>query len=288
MHAPHARFQRGFSLIELSVSIIIALFLLAGLTTLVMHTRNASTTQSQLEQLQENERIAMTILANVIQEAGYFPDPTNNTASSITAQTVAASGTGYAFASGAAISLVSGQALSGQSNAAAPGDAIAARFMAPKYDTANSGILANSIINCAGAVSTDASNFHTFTNVFQVANVNGTTYLQCVLADVNNATGTTVTQTVNLVPGLYEMQVLYGVATGTDNNITEYVTAATVTSTNNWENVTAVKIRLYFQIPQYGFSGGQINSAATSSAVTNGVQYIERVIAIMNRTGVNT
>ena len=75
MRASPRHAQRGYTLIELSISIIIALFLMAGLLTLVMHTRNTSTTQIQLQQLQENERIAMTVLANVIQEAGYFPDP---------------------------------------------------------------------------------------------------------------------------------------------------------------------------------------------------------------------
>jgi hypothetical protein len=90
------------------------------------------------------------------------------------------------------------------------------------------------------------------------------------------------------VPGLYDMTILYGVATGTDNNVTQFLSAATVQSTNNWANVTAVKVRLYFQLPNYGFSGGQVNSGATSSAVTNGTQYVERVISIMSRTGVNT
>jgi len=277
MRAPNCRAQRGYTLLELSVSMIIALFLMAGLVTVVMHTRNASTTQSQLEQLHESERIALTILANVIQETGYFPYPTSDTSS------VFATGQTVTSANGSIQFTQSGQSMAGMPNTAAPGDAIAVRFVAPTADT--SGVIQNTIVNCAGGVNTDTTNPHTYTNVFQIWTVSGTTYLQCLLTDVNNNTGLTSTKTVNLVPGLYDMQVLYGIATnGQDNNVTMYVPAATMNANPTyWTEVTSVKIRLYFQTPQYGFSGGQVNSAATSSAVASGTQYIERVIAIMNR-----
>jgi type IV pilus assembly protein PilW len=65
--------EHGYTLLELMIAILIALFLLAGLLTLAMGTRKTSTTQSQLAQLQDNERIAMTLMTNVIQQAGYFP-----------------------------------------------------------------------------------------------------------------------------------------------------------------------------------------------------------------------
>ncbi len=278
MRASPGHAQRGYTLIELSISIIIALFLMAGLLTLVMHTRNTSSTQQQMQQLQENERVAMTILTNVIQEAGYFPDPTNYTSTSLGGETdsgLGASGT-------SSLTFATGQSIGGLSAAAAPGAIIASRFVAPVSDA--SGVIANSIITCGGTTNTDTAATHQYTNVFQVATVGNTTYLQCILKDITANT----TQTVNLVPGLYDMQVLYGVATGSDNNVAEYLPATTVNSTNNWQNVTSVKVRLYFQLPRYGFSGGQVDSAATSSAVTNRTQYVERVIGLMSRTGVNT
>jgi type IV pilus assembly protein PilW len=271
-HASQRHAQRGYTLLELSVAILIALFLMAGLLTLVMHTRNTSTTQGQLAQLQENERIAMTILANVVQEAGYFPDPVNNTATVLGIETAnSAAGT---------MAIASGQGIAGQTNGAVPGDVLAARFAAPKMDP--SGIIANTIVTCAGTTNTDAASVHWFTNVFQIGTVNGTTYLQCLLSMDGGAA-----QTINLVPGLYDMQISYGVADGPDNNVTKYVTYAAMLATD-WAKITSVKVRLYFQLPQYGSSGGQVNSGATSSAVTNGTQYVERIIAVMNRTGVNT
>jgi type IV pilus assembly protein PilW len=280
MRASPRHAQRGYTLIELSISIIIALFLMAGLLTLVMHTRNTSSTQIQMQQLQENERIAMTILANVVQEAGYFPDPTRNTNTSLGGETDSGLGVGGA----STVVFAVGQPISGVTGAAAPGDILVSRFVAPIADS--SLVIANSIITCGGTTNIDTTQPHQFTNIFQIATVAGTTYLQCILKDETPGFGTS--QTVNLVPGLYDMQVLYGVATGSDNNVAEYLTASTVSSTNNWQNVSSIKIRLYFQLPQYGFSGGQVSSGATSSAVTNQTQYVERVISLMSRVGVNT
>src|SRR5271167_1339968 len=71
--------QRGFTLIEILVALMIGLFLLGGLLTIVQANRAVFGNQSQLAQLQDSERMAMTILAEVIQSAGYFPDPTTNT-----------------------------------------------------------------------------------------------------------------------------------------------------------------------------------------------------------------
>ncbi len=74
--------EHGYTMVELMIAILIGLFLLAGLLTLVMGTRKTSTTQSQLAQLQDNERVSMTLMTNVIQQAGYFPDPTTYTSTS--------------------------------------------------------------------------------------------------------------------------------------------------------------------------------------------------------------
>ncbi len=74
----YRRGQGGYTLVELMIAVLIALFLLGGLVTLVMGTRRTSTTQSQLSQLQDSQRIAMMLMANVIQQAGYFPDPSQS------------------------------------------------------------------------------------------------------------------------------------------------------------------------------------------------------------------
>ena len=68
------------------IALLISIFLLGALLTIVQANRAVFGDQSQLAQLQDSERMALTMMADVIQQAGYFPDPTTNTvASTLTA-----------------------------------------------------------------------------------------------------------------------------------------------------------------------------------------------------------
>src|ERR1700733_9626046 len=109
--------QRGFSLIELSIAVLIALFLLGGLVTLVQGFRRANGTQTALSQLQDNQRIAMTLITNVVQKAGYFPNPVLQQLSSFAAETLDG------------VAVASRQVIGGLDNAA--GDTVLVRFYAP-------------------------------------------------------------------------------------------------------------------------------------------------------------
>ena len=62
--------QRGFTLIELMIALLIALFLIGGLLTLVQAMKSTSISQSGMSQLQDNERMAMTLMTDVIQSTG--------------------------------------------------------------------------------------------------------------------------------------------------------------------------------------------------------------------------
>src|SRR5271154_5975642 len=70
--------QRGFTLIELMVSIVISVFLAGGLVMMVQSTRSAFGSQQMLAQLQDNERLVMTFMSEVVESTGYFPDPVHN------------------------------------------------------------------------------------------------------------------------------------------------------------------------------------------------------------------
>jgi type IV pilus assembly protein PilW len=259
---PHA--QAGFSLIELSIAVLIALFLLGGLVTLVMGTRRSSSTQTALSQLQDNERIAMTVIGNVVQKAGYFPDPVNQTLSSFTAETFAT------------VTMASGQVLGGTANAAAPGDRLMVRFFAPASDPNAS------VIDCAGQSNpapSSAPNSIWYTNMFQVVVVGSTSWLQCQ-SRINGA-GTVLT--VNLIPNVTQIAVLYGVSVGgttDDYSVVQYQNATQVTAAAAWANVTAVKVTLTFLQPAYGTTGGQMSTTQTA--------IFTRVIPIMSRAGVDT
>src|SRR5258708_8466879 len=96
--APHRRIPRlqdGFTMVELMVALVIGLFLMGGLMTLLQNNRKAFSSQSLLGQLQDSERLAMTMMSGVIQQSGYFPDPSlNSPATSLAAVGTFAAGQG--------------------------------------------------------------------------------------------------------------------------------------------------------------------------------------------------
>src|SRR3984885_1277174 len=110
-----ARLQGGFTLVELSVATLIRLFLLGGLLTIVQDMRRTFTNQNQMSQMQDSERLAMTLITDVVQEAGYFPDPTLETLAGAMLNTPP-------FTAG------SGQAIAGTHNAAGQGGTLNRSF----------------------------------------------------------------------------------------------------------------------------------------------------------------
>jgi type IV pilus assembly protein PilW len=218
------RRQRGFSLIELSVAVAIAIFLMAGLLTILQNVRRTQTNQTLLAQLHDNQRLAMTLISDVVQAAGYFPDPTANTLTgALPAITI--SGTNVA----------AGQALYGTYNAADPGDTLTVRFTTASSDT---------IINCIGGTNTSGANV-AYVNTFSV--IGG--QLSCSL---NGAAAASV------IGGLTRMDVRYGVKRNLavdDNNVDTYLQANQMTAAD-WSNVSSLKVRLTFNNPLAG-QGGQ-------------------------------
>lgn len=247
--AHEVRAQNGFTMIELLVALLIGLFLLGGLMTLVQDNRRTFASQNQLSQLQDSERLAMTMMSDVIQAAGYFPNPTINTPTSA----LPIAGT-----------MAAGQAIQGTYNAVAPGDTITVR-----YATTN----ADGVLNCAGGTNTSGNPAPLlYTNVFSVVNgqllctLNGTAYpLVGAVANTPNAI------IVN------NLSILYGVNNaGGGGNVNTYVNAAGVA---NWNSVISVQITLTFNNPLW---------SATNQGQGNQPQYLtfQRVVSVMNQTGI--
>lgn len=244
--ARYAAHQRGLSLIELMVAILIALFLIGGIIVVEQGVNLSYGQQNGLSQLQDEERFAMSVLTGVIGTAGYFPNPTTN--SMVTA--LPSSGN---FGT-------AGQAIWGPA-AGALGDSIYARYMTQSGD---------GMTLCDG---TSAA-----TSVY-------TSYLY-VAADTSGAGGDDLYCQLNggtpvaLVNGVTNMTIYYGVATGSDNNVTEYMTSAQVTAGGFWPQVTSVQVALTFTNPLARQSGQAV--AGQQATVT-----FTRVISVMGRVGVS-
>jgi type IV pilus assembly protein PilW len=207
--------QSGFTILELMIALTIGIFLLGALLIIVQTNKRVFGNQNKLAQLQDSERMAVTMMTDVIQSAGYFPDPTVNTQSS------ALTAVGL---------FASGQSISGTHAAGAPGDQIAVRYMTAGGDN---------ILNCSGQSNATGANA-LYVNSFQVVGnqlvctMNGTAY--------------------NLVSGVTNLQVLYGVKanlTAVGNDVDTYMSADQVTAALLWNNVITVMVNLTFTNPLY-------------------------------------
>jgi type IV pilus assembly protein PilW len=254
--------QRGYSLIELSVAIVIALFLLAGLFSILQSTRKTSNDQTLLSQLQDNERIAMTLLSETIQTAGYYYDPLNESATT-------------AFAAASPYT-VAGQSITGTfgpdpNYPNAIGDSITVR-----YQSDGTG----SILGCLGTSDSTAGALHSYELFVQYDDASQTTSsLYCSMDGKTPAA---------LVPNVSNMKITYGVdTTGSGTGINAYIPAAgdhdLSGMTGNWLNVYSITIQLSFPNPLLNVTGESNTGQTNAPPIT-----FTRVINLMARTGTNS
>jgi type IV pilus assembly protein PilW len=251
------RAQQGFTLIEILIALLIGLFLMGALLTVVQTNRRVFGEQNQLSQLQDNERMALTMIGDVIQSAGYYPQTLPNMSLTLanTLTAVAPFGTG--------------QSISGSSTGTPVGDQIQVRYM-----TANN----DNILNCSGLSNTSGVN-QLYVNAFQVSNG------QLVCQLTNTTTNTITNYTLvggTTVPAsgldIQNMTILYGVKTNAGSlgaNVDTYMPAALVTGGTLWSDVISVMVQLTFTNPLYA-------SNPTKQPQTF---VIQRVFDVMSQTG---
>ena len=227
----------GFTLVELLIAIALAIFLIGGVLKIVQDTRRASSSQGQATQLQDNVRLAMTVMTDVIETAGYYTTPQQ-------------SDTAQAFP--AIAPFVAGQTMSGTGafGAAAPGDTVSVQYQTATGD---------GILNCGGTSNVTGANEY-FINAFSVDALGN---LNCTLT---SAAGVQVIQLIQAVPTgpnqlkVLNLQILYGVQTNTaasNGSADSYMDATQVAATfintlPAWDYVVSVRITLSFTNPVAG------------------------------------
>src|SRR5258705_13046112 len=115
--------QSGFGLVELLIAIAIALFLLLGVSVAFINMKTAFTSQDQLAQLQDSERLALTVLTTTVQSAGYYPDPVLATA----ADNLPAATGGYG-------TFADGQGIVGTTGTSPASDTLTTRYVSASGD----------------------------------------------------------------------------------------------------------------------------------------------------------
>jgi type IV pilus assembly protein PilW len=239
---------RGFTLIELMIAITVAVFLIGGLLLMVQSTRNTFATQNQLAQLQDNERLVMTFMAEVVESTGYFPNPKLYTSGAVLPI--------------AGVFAAPGQAVFGTYNAAAPGDTVSIRYGAALNDN---------VFNCRGTTNTTQNPYDTFVNKFWVNNAVPTNpVLTCAFS--SNATALV---NVPLVNGVQNLSILYGIKRNpvdTGSCADTYLNGSQMLAAD-WSAVCSISMTVSF-----------INPLNPTGPTIN----ITRVIAVMNAAGVNS
>ncbi len=218
--------QSGFTLVELMVTVGIALFLLGGLVTIMQNVRQANLTQSTLTALQDQERFALTVMADSIQVGGYVANPILESSTNFPSVGV----------------VPQGSAFYGSHTVGAP-DNQAADIIYMRFQTQPG----NGPILCNGTDSSQQA-ANTYTIGFKI--LNGA--LQCSIDSGASW--------VPIVPGVAALAVYYGVnrnAPGADYNIDTYVTADMLQAPNDYLTISAVRIVLSFTNPMYVAGGSQ-------------------------------
>jgi type IV pilus assembly protein PilW len=249
---------RGFTLIELMIAITVGIFLVGGLLMMVQSTRSTFGAQTQLAQLQDNERLVLTFMTEVIEAAGYFPDPETNTNTLVMPVL--------------APFLTAGQAVYGTYNAATPDD-VWIRYGAKINDD---------VFNCRGTKNLGVAPFDTFVNRFSVNTANPTNpVLTCTFSSSITPPGGVP---VPLVNGVRDLKILYGIKRNPvdTRSCADTYLRADLMSAADWSNVCTVKVTVSFINPLY-------NPNNPANAQTNPQTIaITRVIAVMNTAGVNS
>lgn len=247
-HNPSRREQRGFTLIEILIALTIGLFLMGALLTIVQSNRRVYGEQNQVAQMQDNQRMALTMMADVIQSAGYFPNPVINRL------TTALPATGPFGV---------GEAITGTHTGATTPDEIQLRFRTNGGDQ---------VFNCSGLSNTNAPGplgELIYVNWFRV--VNG--QLVCTIGGLDYPlVGGAAPSPLSIT----NMQILYGVKTNaalSTNDVDTYLDASQMTPAF-WGSVISVKVTLTFTNPLYAVGNGQPQTFD-----------VQRTIGVMSQTG---
>lgn len=212
--------QAGMTLIELMIALLLSLFLLGGLYSLFDSNEITYQDNQKLTELVDSERFALTVVSEVTELSGYFPDPTTQDAASVFQpdtlfpyQAVSIAGT----------------------SGGTTGDTLAVRFMTAQND---------GLLNCNGVSDTTATNA-LYENVFSVDSNHD------LVCSLNGGTPQV------LVNNVQSMTVEYGVQASPDSTTTNFDTYKTAAemSQEDWANIACVKVTLNFINPMAGEPG---------------------------------
>ena len=213
---PHNTSQSGFNLIGLIVSIVIGLFITLGLSQMLVNIRNTASTQNQLSQFKDNEHQSITMLTNIVQLAGYYPNSNGAIAQALLPATRTPDGAIF----------TAGTGISGTTGHNNDSDTINLAFTSSGSD---------GILDCQGGntnTQTLLINSFSIVNKQLVCSVNGTAPLV-------------------LATGISRMKIMFGVDSQKKGSTDSYLSAADVEAAKLWAQVRLVIFRINYTSTLY-------------------------------------
>ncbi len=219
-----ARTERGFSIVELMIALVLGLILLGGVIQVFLSSRQTYSANEAMSRMQENGRFALEFMARSARLAGYM-EPTLVTGKPFPVVPTSTSGR-CNVPNGVQGVLCSSNGAGGAS------DGVAFMFQPPLIDGVRRDCLGNTI----------TSNTDLIINHFAIIPAAGTTpaALGCRSYNATTSTWTAGPYLQALVEGVDSLQVLYGVDNGGDfRSPNQYVSADRV---GNWDRIRSVRI----------------------------------------------
>lgn len=219
--------QKGLSLIELMIALVISLILSAALITTFMSERVAFDNQKNLSALQENQLMTLNRINDVVNAASFFSDIMNTTlAAALPAKTI--SGVG---------SFAAGQGILGISDSS-----FSIRYqLQDQYKNSSDVVVQknNNIQDCLGNKSSDIPAI-LVTNIFKFDATTG----QITCTSINETNNTQQTSIIS--DGINAMTITYGYDSTGNGSVTRYYTYNAIT---DWTSVKSVMISFTFKNP---------------------------------------
>ncbi|HOW79933.1 MAG TPA: PilW family protein [Verrucomicrobiota bacterium] len=257
---PHQSTQRGFSLVEIMVALVLGLVIVAAVLQTFISTQQSARTLETTSGMQENERLALDFLGKYIRLAGYkFISWTPNNDA-------------FPVSNLGLHPLVAGVVIAGGDNDQQGADSITFRYQ---------GSNGRSVTDCLGGI-IDPN--QAVVTSFSLNLNNGRFALRCRVQYINRQTGAAIgaAQTEPILNDIENMQILYGVDSTPQqgglllDRADRYVTASQINAHNAanpadnwWRQVLSVRIDLLVRSEADNITQQQVFTF-------NGVNYNDR------------
>jgi type IV pilus assembly protein PilW len=267
---------RGFSLIELMIAMTIGLVISLVVGQLFIGSRQAFTSTDSLSRVQENSRYALTVISREMRSASFRSDPRVPRATAYPAGTT--------------------PSLNGTDGGGTASDLITVRFQGSGNGT---GTPDGTMQDCVGnRIDYGTAVVNTFFVQNDTSNLNNDNAAEPTLFCNSTGTGTCAVGAAGcyaLVPGVENMQIVYGEDTGAqpyttnpDGSIDRWIAAGSV---SNWDNVLSVRISLLLRTDNrvgqttdtraYAMSGTSVSAPGNDTRLR---RVFTSVINLRNRT----